>query len=387
MQNIKHILLFTMLAVFAASCGSEQEGSSTDGELKTKEWKVDEVPNTRLESDSIHVCDPDGIIGSVYCDSINSVLSSIRDKADVFIVALEGVEGVGDDFAQLLGRKWGIGAKNVSNGVLVLATMNPHYIRIHTGYGVEATMPDVICSTIIHEKVAPLFKQDKYKEGFLVCAKEIKEVVEADSVELAAMVNNAGNGSSDDSNWFTTLLLCLIPAPVLVWFYRWRAKVKREKPRKCPKCGKDMHRLSEEEEDEFLSAEQQAEEAQLSVDYDVWRCDDCNETIIENYKGERGSHFVQCPKCGTKLSEFVGKEVVKEPTIQSVGQERHDYVCSHCKHKHSVFRELEKLEDPAAAVAGAVIGSTLGGGRGGGGSIGGSFGGGSFGGGGASGSW
>lgn len=54
-------------------------------------WTVRSVPNTRLESDLIHVSDPDGILSDSCEQLINTALDAIRDQADVFIVALNSI--------------------------------------------------------------------------------------------------------------------------------------------------------------------------------------------------------------------------------------------------------------------------------------------------------
>lgn len=150
------------------------ENSSED----VKAWSVKTVPNTRLESNSIHVSDPDDIIDVFYEDSINSILSSIREKTDIFIVALNRIDNEnGEIFANELFNYWGIGSKNRDNGVLVLLTTDPHFIRIETGYGMEEILPDVVCQRILQANVLPEIRQDRYNEGLLKCVKSLAYVV------------------------------------------------------------------------------------------------------------------------------------------------------------------------------------------------------------------
>lgn len=143
-----------------------------------KAWSVSSVPNTRLKSDRIHVSDPDDIIEAIYEDSINSILSSIREKTDIFVVALNRINNEsGEIFANDLFNYWGIGSKNRDNGVLVLMTTDPFFIRIETGYGMEEILPDVVCHIIIQENVLPEIRQDRYDEGLLKCVKSLAYVV------------------------------------------------------------------------------------------------------------------------------------------------------------------------------------------------------------------
>ena len=49
------------------------------------------MPNTRLESNDIHVSDPDGYLSDSAEMNINTALCAIRDQADVFVVTLTSI--------------------------------------------------------------------------------------------------------------------------------------------------------------------------------------------------------------------------------------------------------------------------------------------------------
>ena len=72
-----------------------------------KSWTLDKVPNTRLQSNYIHVSDPDGYLSDSVEMCINTALSAIRDSVDVFLVTLNSI-GYEDpkDFASKLLNKW-----------------------------------------------------------------------------------------------------------------------------------------------------------------------------------------------------------------------------------------------------------------------------------------
>jgi uncharacterized protein len=70
-----------------------------------------------------------------------------------------------EDYAQHLYQAWKIGQKGKNNGALLLVFTQEHKMRIHTGYGLEGPMPDVICKRIIEDEIAPHFKQGDFDEG------------------------------------------------------------------------------------------------------------------------------------------------------------------------------------------------------------------------------
>ena len=71
------------------------------------------------------------------------------------------------DYAVKLGRAWGVGGKEFSNGVVLLISTETgnHRLNISTGYGVEGALPDVTASHIINEVIVPSFKGNDYYGG------------------------------------------------------------------------------------------------------------------------------------------------------------------------------------------------------------------------------
>lgn len=69
------------------------------------------------------------------------------------------------DYSFKLGNKWGIGTSK-NNGVLILAALNDHKIWIAVGRGLEGALPDITAGQIINREIKPLFREEKYYEGF-----------------------------------------------------------------------------------------------------------------------------------------------------------------------------------------------------------------------------
>ncbi|MDP2388036.1 MAG: TPM domain-containing protein [Bacteroidota bacterium] len=61
--------------------------------------------------------------------------------------------------------KWDIGQKGKNNGVLIAIFINDHKFRIHTGYGMEGVLPDLLTKKIQDEEMRPSFKKNNYYEG------------------------------------------------------------------------------------------------------------------------------------------------------------------------------------------------------------------------------
>ena len=137
--------------------------------MAQRTWTVQTVPNTRLESNDIHVSDPDGYLSDSDEMTINTTLCAIRDKADVFVVTLTSIgEAEPKHFATELFNTWGIGDAETNNGVLMLFVEDQHALEFETGYGAEATMTDAQCERIFTKTIVPYFRAGDYEGG--LCA-------------------------------------------------------------------------------------------------------------------------------------------------------------------------------------------------------------------------
>ena len=140
-------------------------------------WTVKSVPNTRLESDMIHVSDPDDILSDSCERLINTALSEIRERADVFVVALGSIGDADIEvFANELFNYWGIGDRDKDNGVLILLAKEQRELKFETGYGVEKDLTDARCQKIFMEHIVPFFKEGDYQGGLCSGVTQVVEV-------------------------------------------------------------------------------------------------------------------------------------------------------------------------------------------------------------------
>lgn len=107
-------------------------------------------------------------------------------------VAVVMVNTVGDydvaEYALALGRKWGIGGKEFSNGVLILIARNDRKMRIEVGYGLEGAIPDLTAKSIIENSLTPAFREENYYRGLDLATDDI---IKAAAGEYKAPANQA----------------------------------------------------------------------------------------------------------------------------------------------------------------------------------------------------
>lgn len=204
-----------------------------------KAWTVRTVPNTRLESNDIHVSDPDGFLSDSAEMNINTALCAIRDKADVFVVTLASI---GDEeprpFATELFNYWGIGDAETNNGVLLLFVEDQHALETETGYGAEETLTDAKCERIFTNTIVPFFKAGDYEGGLCAGVGEIVGVFGGEiPAGLKTTLPDPDNGEGDGDltlgdglfGFGGLTLIVLLPLFGLIF---WAVKSKTKSPLK-----------------------------------------------------------------------------------------------------------------------------------------------------------
>ena len=121
----------------------------------------------------------------------------------------------------------------------------------------------------------------------------------------------------------------------------------RHIPRISP-SGNKMRRLSEEEEDAHMEADQIAEEGSSihSVDYDVWLDDKTGFKKIEKYFAYH--HTQECSHCGYMTLKLFNEEVTVKPTQDVQGELTKHFKCTFCNHKERRIVHLAKLSENVA---------------------------------------
>jgi len=83
-----------------------------------------------------------------------------------------------EDYGLHLGRYWGIGRKQVNDGVLLLVAPNERKVRIEVGYGLETTLSDPRAKTIIDRDILPAFRAGDMPKGIIAGAAAITHTLE-----------------------------------------------------------------------------------------------------------------------------------------------------------------------------------------------------------------
>lgn len=393
------------------------------------QWTVENVPDPMQNSG--FVSNPDGILSDSTVAYLNSIIKSANDSnyVQIAVLMLSSIGSVEPKtFANEILNKWGVGNKELNNGLVIVFVMDQRTVSFETGYGIEAVITDAECYTIQQNYMVPYFKDSKYDEGIINGVSTVIEEAKTDNYLLISsgedIIDQYGRDDNNEKvrvnffksgffmmyvgltivltllfivsliiaftlsdrykryqsvRFFSMIILAVIfpiPFVIIVLFIRKLMDVWRNTPRISP-AGKLLHKLDEKEDDEYLKKGQVTEEQVKSIDYDVWVSDDKEDILILAYK-RWFTKYSQCPKCKFKTYYLVYDRVITPATYSSSGKGEKKYSCANCH--HTVIRTYTIPKKQQTSSSSGSYGS-----YGGGGSS--SWGGGSSGGGGASSSW
>ena len=140
------------------------------------------------------VVDQAGLLTPAQVVDLNSKATALLEQTGrPFVVAtvssLEGLEI--EDYGTRLGRHWGLGGKEEDDGVILLVAPNERKVRIETGYGAEAILPDIVAGRIIRDTILPRFKAGDMPGGIIAGADAISAQLRLSPEEVQRQVEQA----------------------------------------------------------------------------------------------------------------------------------------------------------------------------------------------------
>ena len=100
-----------------------------------------------------------------------------------------------EDYGYRLGRAWGVGLKDVNNGIILFIAPNEpaghRGPRIEVGYGLEPVVTDALASVIINEQMMPLLKAGQVPQAMTAGTDALIEQLRASPDEAKARTDAA----------------------------------------------------------------------------------------------------------------------------------------------------------------------------------------------------
>lgn len=129
-----------------------------------------DIQNPKTISLSNWVNNQDKLLSDSTIKLLNDKLNQLYDSTScqMAIVIINGEkETDARELSMQLFNLWHPGKKGQDNGIIMLVVANAHKAFIRTGYGIEGTLTDALCTRIITKKMIPYFKENKWDEGII----------------------------------------------------------------------------------------------------------------------------------------------------------------------------------------------------------------------------
>lgn len=128
------------------------------------------------------VVDLAGLLPAGDKDSLTTTLRAYAQKSGnrIVVLTIPGLQG--EDLSAYANRvfsQWGVGQRDVDNGVLILVAAAERQVRFEVGRGIEDRLPDVLCRRIQQEVTVPHFKDGRFGPGLVLTVGAIEQALDA----------------------------------------------------------------------------------------------------------------------------------------------------------------------------------------------------------------
>ncbi|MEZ5849502.1 MAG: TPM domain-containing protein [Hyphomicrobiaceae bacterium] len=167
-----------------------------------------------------------------------SILALLREyeaksSDQIVVVTLPTLQGYPiEDYGYQLGRAWGIGQKDVDNGVLLIVAPNERKVRIEVGRGLEPQLTDLMSGLIIERTILPAFRRGDFSGGILAGVRDIRDTLagDAQAVKERWSIYRTRQDQADREEAILTFLVFAAFVAFVVWMQYREAKRMRANP-------------------------------------------------------------------------------------------------------------------------------------------------------------
>ena len=134
-----------------------------------------------------HVTDNSNLLSIDQKASIEQNLADYEKNSgsQVLVVIIDSLGGYDiEQYSLKLVSEFGLGRKNIDDGVLLLISKQDKRMRIEVGKGLEGAIPDVLAGRIVKDILAPSFKEGRFYEGIQEALKYILSYISKEPLPL-----------------------------------------------------------------------------------------------------------------------------------------------------------------------------------------------------------
>jgi uncharacterized protein len=156
---LRFALAFAVAAAGVSGCGKVESNAVASDST----WCRQSYPAL-----SSHVVDQAGLLAPTQEAALNQQLIKLeaRTKHQMVVATVPSLEGKPvAEYSICLARHWGIGRKDMNDGVMLLVAPNEQRVRIEVGYGLEKALSDPEAQNIVDRSIVPAFKRGDFAGG------------------------------------------------------------------------------------------------------------------------------------------------------------------------------------------------------------------------------
>jgi len=145
------------------------------------------------------VVDAAGILDAGQISALTTRLEQHETETSnqVVVVTVNDLQGYAlEDYSNRLARHWGIGQKDLNNGIVLLVAPNERKVRIEVGYGLEGALTDATSSDIIRRQILPAFRESDYATGIDIGVDSIISAIKGEYQMQSAKSDDGVDGST-----------------------------------------------------------------------------------------------------------------------------------------------------------------------------------------------
>jgi uncharacterized protein len=162
-----------------------------------------------------HVIDTSATLSLAQRESLEAKLRVFESQRGAqVVVLLVGTTQPEDivSYANRVGNTWKIGRKDIGDGLLLVAAMQDHKLRIEVAKTLEGAIPDLEAKRIIDGLITPRFKQGDYAGGLNAGVSRIMALITGEALPTPTP---SATKPSDQFDWMQLAIFMFIAVPVV----------------------------------------------------------------------------------------------------------------------------------------------------------------------------
>jgi uncharacterized protein len=162
-----------------------------------------------------HVVDSSGSLSAAQREALEAKLSAFETQrgAQVVVVLVNTTQPEDiSSYANRVGNAWKVGRKEVGDGLLLVAAMQDHKLRIEVAKSLEGAIPDLEAKRIIDGMISPGFKQGDIAGGLDAGVNRIMALITGEALPAPAQTGRVATGGFD---WMQLAVFMFIAVPVV----------------------------------------------------------------------------------------------------------------------------------------------------------------------------